>query len=114
MGLVVTVVAMYLFQGRFTEHKQRACMLALARDRSAATSRIHLRIAALSNYEEETARGEASARSSWSCVFSNSALVPLGSFNVPSIYTVYRLEMQLSFCLSLFLTLSLSRYMFRQ
>jgi hypothetical protein len=33
---------------------------------------------------------------------------------VPSIYTVYRLEMQLTFCLSLFLTLSLSRYMFRQ
>jgi hypothetical protein len=31
-----------------------------------------------------------------------------------SIYTVYRLEMQLRFLLSLFLTLSLSRYMFRQ
>jgi hypothetical protein len=31
-----------------------------------------------------------------------------------SICTVYRLEMQLSFCLSLFLSLSLSRYMFRQ
>jgi hypothetical protein len=34
MGLVVTVVAMYLFQGRFTEHKQRECVLALTRDRS--------------------------------------------------------------------------------
>jgi hypothetical protein len=33
---------------------------------------------------------------------------------VTSIYIVYRLEMQLSFCLSLFFTLSLSRYMFRQ
>jgi hypothetical protein len=34
--------------------------------------------------------------------------------SVTSICTVYRLEMQLSFCLSLFLSLSLSRYMFRQ
>jgi hypothetical protein len=99
MGLVVTGVAINLFRGRFTEHKQRECTLALARDRSAAllytsiygaSSRIHSRIAAQSSYEEQTARTEASALSSWSCVFSNSALLPLdsvvqnvvGSFNV--------------------------------
>jgi hypothetical protein len=50
--------------------------------------------------------------------FSTSLIKLISSFlsqrKFTSIYTVYRLEIQLSFCLSLFLTLSLSRYMFRQ